>query len=194
MYLAAMASVLDFFNFMGYDYAGSWDRVAGHMANLHPSPSHPACTPFSTDAAVRDYINAGVPSHKIVLGMPLYGRAFQNTKGLGKEFSGVGEGSWENGVWDYKALPRPNSTESVDHHAVGSYCYNAGNGLLVSYDNVEVAERKVDYIKHHGLGGAMWWELSGDTNDHRSLVATVCAPHNSYQAGNRSLLSTRYNG
>lgn len=168
-----MDCYLDFWNLMAYDYAGSWDQLAGHQANLFPSSHNPRATPFSTEAAVRHYLSQGVAPSKLVIGMPLYGRAFENTDGPGTPYSGIGEGTWENGVHDYKKLPLEGSEVRVDHEAGATYCYDPMRRKMVSYDTVEMARWKAQYIKDRGLGGGMWWETSADKPGPESLIANV---------------------
>ncbi|KAI1276266.1 glycoside hydrolase superfamily [Xylaria sp. FL0933] len=171
--LAGMDAYLDFWNLMAYDYAGSWDSTAGHQANLRHSASNPSATPFNTESAIEAYVARGVPRHKIVLGMPLYGRAFTNTDGPGTSYSGVGEGTWENGVHDYKKLPLPGCEERVDEDAGATYCYHPGTRTMVTYDTVPMARRKAHFIAEKGLGGAMWWESSADKEGGESLISNV---------------------
>ena len=175
--LGAMAEVLDFFNFMGYDYAGAgFSTASAHQANLYPSTDNPSATPFSTDAALADYLKAGVKPAQIVLGMPIYGRAFDATAGLGKPFTGGGsEGSWETGIWDYKVLPRAGATELIDDEAGAAYSYDAAAQELVTYDTPDSVKTKVAYLKSMGLGGSMFWEASADRTDDKSLVGTSFA-------------------
>jgi chitinase len=111
--------------------------------------------------------------------MPLYGRAFQQTTGMGQPFTGGGapneaEHSFEGGVYDFKALPRAGATEHIDENSMASYSFNSATGELISYDNVEIARRKAEYVRSNRLGGAMWWELSGDRKiGEGSLVEAV---------------------
>ncbi|KAF1984067.1 glycoside hydrolase family 18 protein [Aulographum hederae CBS 113979] len=173
LHLREMDQYLDWMNLMAYDYAGSWDHCAGHQSNLYPSKHNPGCTPFSTECAVKYYVQHGVPADKIVLGMPLYGRAFQSTGGPGKPFQGIGEGSWEQGVWDFKALPRLGSHIHHDKELGASYCFDSSNGNMVSYDTVDMALQKVNFIRENGLGGVMWWESSGDKTGNESIIRNV---------------------
>lgn len=104
---------------------------------------------------------------KIVLGIPLYGRSFMNTEGPGRPFQGIGTGSWEQGVYDYRALPLPGSYMFRDEQALASWSYNYQTKEMVSFDSEEVGMWKGDWIKREGLGGSMFWELSGDKGSQR---------------------------
>lgn len=172
LHFKELGQVLDYVNLMAYDYAGSWSDFSGHDANLYPNPQNNNSTPFNTEDAIQAYVNGGVPAKKIVLGMPIYGRAFAQTEGLGKPFNGVGDGSWEKGIWDYKALPKAGTTVQCDDVAQGCYTYDAASKTLISFDTPGMVRTKVDYLKKKGLGGSMFWEASADKTGADSLIGT----------------------
>ncbi|KAI0699251.1 glycoside hydrolase [Cytidiella melzeri] len=155
-----MDQYLDFWNMMAYDFAGSWDKVANHQANVFGGP-------MNASEAIGYYISHGVPRDKIIMGIPLYGRSFMNTDGPGTPFQGIGQGSWEQGVYDYRALPLPGSEVHLDSYSKASFSYNPRTKEMVSYDSEEVGRWKGEWIRKEGLGGSMFWELSGDKGSER---------------------------
>ncbi len=171
--LNEMNGYVDLWNLMAYDYAGTSNNgTTGHQSNLFPSRSK-LVTPFNTDQAVQYYLAHGIPPQKLNLGIPLYGRAFVGTSGLGTPYSSKGNGSWEPGVWDYKVLPLPGSKTTLDVEAGASYSFDASEATVISYDNKASVLEKVDYIVSRNLGGTSFWEASGDRNDSESLVGVV---------------------
>ncbi|KAJ6499902.1 glycoside hydrolase [Mycena vitilis] len=155
-----MDKYLDFWNMMSYDFSGSWDTIANHQANVFGGP-------ISASTSIDWYISQGVERSKIIMGVPLYGRSFMNAEGPGKPFSGVGPGSWEQGVYDYRALPLPGSHLFRDEKAIASWSYDYEKKEMISFDTEEVARWKGEWIRKEGLGGAMVWELSGDKGSAR---------------------------
>jgi chitinase len=167
--LGEMARFVDIFYLMAYDFAGDWDKKTGHQSNLYGGA-------LNVNQAITDFEKAGVPSKKLVMGMPLYGRGFSNTNGKpGSTYKGVPDGSWDKGSFDYKYLPQEGAEEFMDEEQVASWSYNEATREFVTYDSPAVTKAKCDYIKERQLGGAMFWELSADVkgDDPRSLLNTV---------------------
>lgn len=169
--LGHASQYLDLVNLMAYDYSGPWVSKCGHQAQLF-TPPDPHCpeAAISCHSAVSYMVNQGVPQHKIVMGVPAYGRSFTGTRGIGHSFSGQ---AGEEGTFEYRDLPRPGAEEHVDEQVGAAYCVG-GDGGLVTYDTPQTVRMKANYVRQNGLGGLFYWTGTGDvssiTQKDRSLV------------------------
>lgn len=135
---------------------------------------------MATDTALKYYTDNGVNPKKILLGVPLYGRSFQDTAGLGEPYSGVGPGGprplgvkQRPGVWYFNQLPREGAKEHWDGVARASYSYDNVTREFITYDNVASSINKAHYVIARGLGGAFFWEARGDRVGAESLVSMM---------------------
>ena len=68
---------VDFFNLMTYDLRGPWDGSVDHHSPLVPRTTDTYLHKgLNTRDGVVNYVRAGAPKHKIVVGVPFYGRTF----------------------------------------------------------------------------------------------------------------------
>ncbi|KAI0261223.1 glycoside hydrolase superfamily [Gloeopeniophorella convolvens] len=170
-----MNSALSYWNLMAYDYAGSWLTWADNQANLYGG----ARTGVSTDSALQWYLSQGATPGKINIGIPLYGRAFEDTTGLGAPYNGIGPGTISAGIYSYSVLPLAGAQVFENTTDVSSYSYNAASKELVSYDTPHIASLKAQYVQSKGLAGSMFWDLSTDQLGSGSLVGTTAGVYGS---------------
>ena len=157
-------AVVDFVNLMTYDFRTS-DPIAGHHANLYPHPSD--TKKRSVDSAVREFIGAGVPPAKIVVGVPFYGRAWADIKGEGTGLYQPGSRPTERietkyGPMSMTLIDRGGFVRIWDSQAQAPYLWNKDTRTFISYEDPESLRLKSAYIREKGLGGAMFWEYYGD--------------------------------
>ncbi|KAI3651890.1 hypothetical protein MP228_003193 [Amoeboaphelidium protococcarum] len=194
---------LDFITVMTYDFRGGWSAQTGHMTNLYEAIGDPEVKEkISADVAIQYYIKNGMPSNKICMGAALYGRGWNGVgsqnNGLYQKFTSVPKGTWDDassgntGVFDYKDLLTKMSTGGYIRHwddkAKAPYVYNSGTQQMISYEDMDSIKAKVSYIQQQKLGGIMFWELSGDTKDDKSLVGTA---HTALQGTSPSIGTTQ---
>jgi GH18 family chitinase len=158
---------VDFVNLMTYDFReAEGDPLAGHHANLYLHPADPKQS--SADRAVRDFLAAGVPPGKLVLGVPFYGRAWGEVDsddasgGLfrpGKKPSERLDTHYAN----LSALVAAGAYERRwDRAAQAPYLWSREKRIFVTFDDPESLLVKSRYIVEHGLAGAMFWEYYAD--------------------------------
>jgi chitinase len=171
---------LDWVNEMAYDFFNSLTPTTGHQAGLYASEFATA-TDRNGDAAVKQYLAAGVPSEKIVLGVPFYGRGFT---GVTARNNGVNQ-PYERYEDDHsyaelseKFIGKQGFVRYWDERADAPYLWNGTSRTLISYDDPQSIAIKACYVREHHLGGMMFWDLSSDRNDELlNVIARGCPRH-----------------
>jgi len=177
----------DFASFQGYDLAGPWDLSAtNHQSKLYVPKDDPQ-PQFSVDTTARTLIGEGAPTSKLVMGVPFYGHGWtgvtNNDHGLYQPAGAPAPGTWEAGSEDYKVLatlPSSGFTRYWDGQAMVPWLFDGTT--FWSYDDPQSLMQKTRYVRLNGLGGVMFWELSGDTSQGDLITAihdglTARGPH-----------------
>jgi chitinase len=189
--LKAAARQVDFITAEGYNYAGSWDTKTNHASPLFDSRQSPLYGQgLDIDTTVNAYLKAGVPSHKYVMGLPLYGAGwtgvpdvnhglYQNSTGPSPVYLANGTGLCPDlsgntpgcdtlltpGVATYATLNNLASqgySVSIDERRIAATLYDPASTTFYTYENPTTALLKMLYVDLRGLGGADVWALKDD--------------------------------
>ena len=158
---------LDWINEMAYDFFNSLTPTTGHHAALYRSDSA-GPTARTGDAAVRQYLAAGVPAAKIVLGVPFYGRGFT---GVTPQNNGLYQRYEQSKDFDSYAqlvesfIDKQGFVRYWDAAARAPYLWNSTSRSFISYEDPQSLAIKRCYVRDMHLGGMMFWELRLDRND-----------------------------
>jgi chitinase len=167
---AGAAQYVNWYMPMTYDYFGAWD-ADGPTAPHSPLNSYSGIpiAGFYADAAIQKLKGLGIPASKLLLGVGFYGRGWTGVtqSAPGGSATGAAPGTYEQGVDDYKVIKaRCPATDTVAGTAY-AFC----GGQWWSYDTPSTIAGKMSYANNQGLGGAFFWELSGDTTNGELITA-----------------------
>jgi chitinase len=165
--IAAVAPYLDWFNLMTYDFVNSLTPLTGHHTGLHAGKLTPAGA-RTTQRAVQQFVAAGVPPGKLLIGAAFYGREFADARasqrGLYQRYGRYhGEHSWPDLKTNY--IDRNGYVRYWDAAAQAPWLWNARTRHFISYDDPQSIAAKAAYVKALHLGGLMYWEQSLDPGD-----------------------------
>lgn len=138
-----IAPLINYFNLMSYDFTAgeTGPNAKKHQSNLYDS--NLSIPGYSVDAMVRNLIAAGMPSQKILLGVPFYGR-------LGATITK----SYDQLRRDY--INKNGYTYKFDKDAQAPYLEREGE-LAMSYDDLLSIYIKSQYVIDNCLGGIFSW-------------------------------------
>ena len=174
--LGGLKEHVDFFNVMAYDFHGTWENTTGHQAALQNDPSG-----YDIETAISLYLDAGVPREKLVLGAPLYTRAWSGVadggdNGYAASAAGAAAGTFESGNYDYKDLVSQIEAGTGDWElnwdddAQAAYLYSGTQEIFSSFETPGTIALKSEWAQSMGLGGMMFWDLSNDASGSESLI------------------------
>lgn len=156
-----MASAVDKFIVMGYDYYWTGSTTAGPNDPLyHFSTTYN----YNLSKSITYYINAGCPRNKLIMGLPYYGREWPTSSTSvpsGATASGVAR--FYNDVKDnlngyYSA---GNHQQEVDSYS-DVFVFNNGGTRQCFITLEDNFYKRLDHINNTGIGGMGIWALGYD--------------------------------
>jgi chitinase len=177
---------VDTVNLMAYDYVEPGDEpLTGHHSPLFTNPAD--ARNYSSDASVRAFEQAGVPSEKILLGVPFYGHVWGQVPDVNHGFLQPGK-PVPHAYAPYSAITSTMLNQGYMRYwdAVASvpYLYNSDKHIFVSYEDTESLAAKCRYVLQQKLGGVMFWDYTGDPSG--ALLGTISSSLHGGAAGGKT--------
>ncbi|MYQ44276.1 chitinase [Streptomyces sp. SID4985] len=167
---AGASQYVNWYNVMTYDFFGAFD-AQGPTAPHSPLTSYSGIPKagFTTADAMAKYKAAGVPANKLLIGIGFYGRGWTGVTqdAPGGTATGAAPGTYEPGIEDYKVLK---GSCPVTGTVAGTAYAHCGSNWW-SYDTPSTIAGKMSWAKNQGLGGAFFWDFSGDTSNGELVTA-----------------------
>ncbi len=169
--LANSVSYLDFINIMTYDFSGSWEMLANHNSPLYYDSKLPknSAPRSNVRGGAVGHLNGGVPEHKLVLGIPFYGKGWEgcNAPGQYATCTSIPKGTWESGIFDYtdvvtNYLGKNGYVRYWNDAAKVAYLYSPVTKRFITYNDRTTMMYSSSLVKTLNLAGVMSWEVSGD--------------------------------
>ncbi|TQV86554.1 glycosyl hydrolase family 18 protein [Aliikangiella coralliicola] len=173
---------MDLYNMMTYDFNGGWSNIAGHNSPLYPY-SGAEISEFNWNHTAQWMLNKGIPSRKINMGVPFYGRGVvtEGTADLNAPthkvdiviqpdgpVSSAGDFvNWPKDVYDatpnyFFVKQKQSDGWSVHWDDEAKVPYMTKDKYFLSYDNEESIGLKAQYVNDYDFGGVIVWAVSGD--------------------------------
>ena len=139
---------------MGYDY---------HWSGGDPGPVDPLFGgepwgPYALDWTVDDYLSAGVPRSRIILGLPLYGRSWET---VDDSVPGI-----STGTSDSITMAEANQIAQTDgmlFDVVTESPYILYANEQIWYPSIDSVESRLLWAQDEGLQGVGFWALGYET-------------------------------
>lgn len=185
------SSLFDFISLLAFDIKTPKDNLTGNYAQLNPSSPNDQDNISSFLSVLKNF---GVSEQKTLVGIPFYGRIWNNAEGdLKTKNPGLDlkhSTDFSKSYVDYKLIQnnyllKGNYQYYENNENLSSYLYDGEN--FISYDSPEIISKKVDYIIKNNYAGIYIADALADNGD---LIDSL---NNSVEKQNKSNASCKIN-
>lgn len=167
---------LDFINVMTYDYFGAWGSKWGAYTGP-PAPlffGMPKRFSGKTNVAwtIKYYACHSHLPHKINMGVPFYGRFWENVGSAIDESDQMWrradavDGVFKGGAMTYAQVMGNISAagfqQNFHEKTKSKYAYNPSSRVYIGFDDLETMDYKIKFAQEKNVGGIMIWALDQD--------------------------------
>jgi chitinase len=160
--LKAAADAVDEVNVMNYDYNGPWSHNTGINAPLYAIPGDPLAA-NNVDATIQAYEQTGIPSGKMLMGVPFYAYGWSGVADQNHGLFQHGSPITGDHFYSYIRSIEPQFQLYRDPKSQLPWLY--ANGTFWTFDDPVSIRTKIAYAREHRMAGMMAWELSNDSAD-----------------------------
>jgi chitinase len=164
--MRAVGRIVDQVGLMTYDFAGPWSDTTGFVA---PLASDLPDEPGSVERSVTSYRAAGVPTAKLLIGIPFYGYGWHQVPEVANGLNQ--EGTAIHGDRPYSYIQTLAADSIVYRDPLSKAPWLFDGDTFWTFDDPASIRAKASYARDQHVGGLMLWELSEDTTEATLLEA-----------------------